>query len=110
MIKYVDSIYLNKHEDRLPDIERFFDEGVLIDAMSIEDWTYYRLRGSEEVGGTLEVCRVSFPSLEDVGDPISTPGVVGYMSVPEHIQTLLKAQWGVDHSTSIFIGLVGSSR
>jgi hypothetical protein len=39
---------------------------------------------------------------------IDTPGLVGYVSVPEHMQTLLWEQGGIDYSRSICIGALGS--
>jgi hypothetical protein len=64
------------------------------------------------MGGTIQVSRVKFPGFEDLRDGcglldiIDTPGTVGY--VTPHIQTLLKAQWNVDHSRSVVIGVLES--
>lgn len=72
-------------------------------------WTYYRVRGDFAAGGTLQVARVSWPSLQDRKDGnlveiIDTPGIVGY--VTDHLQTLLREQWGVRHDDSTLIGFI----
>jgi len=73
-------------------------------------WTYYRVRGDFENGGTVQVACVSWPDLKDrkgesgLIDVIDTPGIVGY--VTPHLQTLLREQWGVDHEKSYLIGLI----
>ena len=75
-----------------------------------QTWTYYRVRGDFEDGGTLQVSRVSLPDFKDrqgesgLNDVIDTPGIVGH--VTPHLHTLLQAQWGVDHEKSILIGVL----
>jgi hypothetical protein len=102
MTTKLDSIYLNKHEDKPP--QTFAMPNGLL-AEDIGAWTYYRMRGHEHDGETLEVCRVSWPDFADLGSPIGTYGVVGYVSAEDAIQTLLENSLGVDHRRSIFIGM-----
>ncbi|MGD0521147.1 MAG: hypothetical protein ABSA48_07815 [Terracidiphilus sp.] len=78
--------------------------------METHTWTYYRVRGSVEDRGTVQVSRVRFPSFDDLTDEcgltdiIDTPGIVG--RITPHIQTLLREQWQVDHSMSTLIGIL----
>lgn len=92
----VDVIYVDKHgdEDHLPDT-----------------WTYYRItsvtglgnpEGTE--GSTIQVCRVKWPTLEDIPPVNDSPGVVAYASAYEITNSALK-QWGIDREKSIVIGL-----
>ncbi|MGA3213843.1 MAG: hypothetical protein ABSD20_21250 [Terriglobales bacterium] len=48
---------------------------------------------------------MSWPTLEDIDDSISTPGVVGFTSAARNADVLLE-QWGVDRSRSILIGIL----
>jgi hypothetical protein len=70
-------------------------------------WTYYRVGGGTRTGDTAEVCRVDFPRFEDIGDPIGTPFVVGYIGVPEKLRTPAQNQWNVDPERSELIGVLG---
>jgi hypothetical protein len=76
-------------------------------------WVYYRVGSveAEEAAGTLhapiEVCRVLWPTFEDVPPMIDTPGITGLESAHPHVCRLLKQQLGVDHERSELIGLLG---
>jgi hypothetical protein len=86
----MDSIYLNKQKSEA----------------HTNLWVYYRLRGSTEDRGTIQVCKVIFPHFSDIGVPIDTPGTVGLNSIPEHLELLMDAQWGIIHSESCLIGFI----
>jgi hypothetical protein len=51
----------------------------------------------------MQVCRVKWPTLEDIDPQTETPGVVGYTSAEYNADKLLE-QWGVDRKRSILIG------
>jgi hypothetical protein len=75
-------------------------------------WIYYRVTSvrAEEHAGTLgapiQVCRVSWPTFQDIGPMIDTPGITGLESAYEHQCRVLKAQLGVEHEESTFIGFL----
>lgn len=90
-----DLIYLDKHgdADHYP-----------------QSWTYYRIRSTTglgipagDLGSSVQVCRVKWPTFEDIDPPTDTPGVVGYTSAEYNANKLLE-QWGVDRKRSILIG------
>lgn len=66
-------------------------------------WEYFRI-GPSGVD-TIEVCRVRFPSFEDKGDPIATPGNVGLAAAYDNVNWLLLKQWDVERERSILIGI-----
>jgi len=91
-----DEIYVDKHgdEDHLPDT-----------------WTYFRVtsvtglgnpEGTE--GSTIQVCRLKWPTFEDVPPVVDTPGIVALAVAWEAVNTALK-NWGIDREESIFIGV-----
>jgi hypothetical protein len=92
-----DIIYLDKHGDdgdHLPDT-----------------WEYFRVTGLPGMGNpegtfgaTIEVCRVSWPKLEDIPPATETPGVVALASAWELVNKALR-QWGIERERSIFIGI-----
>jgi hypothetical protein len=96
----------------MPNIDVVYLHKPLETEAETRTWTYYRVRGSHEMRGTVQVSRVRFPGFDDLADErgfsdlIDTPGIVGY--VTPHIQTLLKEQWGVDHDKSSIIGVIES--
>lgn len=75
-------------------------------------WIYYRVSSvdAEEPAGTLyapiQVCRVSWPTFEDIPPITDTPGITGLASAYEHQCRLVKEQWGVEHEDSVFIGFL----
>jgi hypothetical protein len=93
----IDSIYLNTCDDNLTN-----------------NWAYYRIRS---IGGCLndpiEVCLVKWPTMEDL-DSISdettasvwTPGITGLAGASTTMEEFLRNKWGIDHSTSVLIGLI----
>jgi hypothetical protein len=91
-----DLIYLDKHgDDSYP-----------------QNWTYYRIRSTTalgipagDMGSAVQVCRVKWPTFEDIDSSIDTPGVVGYTSAGFNAEKLLE-QWDVDRNRSILIGSV----
>jgi hypothetical protein len=90
-----DLIYLDKHGD---------------DDHHPQSWTYYRIRSTTglgipagDMGSAVQVCRVKWPTLEDIDSPTDTPGVVGYTSAEYNANKLLE-QWNVDRSRSTLIG------
>lgn len=92
----LDEIYVDKlgDEDHLPDT-----------------WKYYRVTGVTGLGNpegteeaTIQVCRVSWPTLEDIPPVNDSPGVVTYTRAWEIVGDALR-QWGIDRDRSIFIGL-----
>lgn len=66
------------------------------------DWTYYRLTS---IGETIQTCQVKFPSFEDMGPVIDTPGNVGLAAAYVNISKLVKKQWNVDRGRSELIGV-----
>ena len=92
-----DMIMLDKHgdDDHLPD-----------------DWSYYRITsttglGNDEGtrGATIQVCRVKWPTLDDIPPVIDNIGVTGYASAYPTVNDALSKQWGIDRDQSIFIGV-----
>jgi|SRR5208337_4740914 len=76
----------------------------------LNTWVYYRVSSInlEEPAGTfgapIEVCRVKWPTFEDVPPATDTPGITGRASAYEHMCRLVREQWSVEHEKSIFIG------
>jgi hypothetical protein len=56
-----------------------------------------------DIGSAVQVCRVKWPTREDIDSPTDTPGVVCYPSAEYNANKLLE-QWGVDQHWSILIG------
>jgi hypothetical protein len=92
-----DSIYLDKHGDdnHLPDT-----------------WSYYRITsvdglGNPEgtLGASIEVCRVKWPTLEDILPMIDSIGTTGYAFAYPTVNDALRKQWNIDREQSIFIGI-----
>jgi len=76
-------------------------------------WVYYRIdsvNGPDEPEGTLfapiEICKVSWPTFDDILPITSTPGVTGLESAYEQMCRLARNLWGVDHEQSHFIGFL----
>jgi hypothetical protein len=92
-----DEIYVDKgndHEDHLPDT-----------------WIYYRVTGVTGLGNlegtegaTIQVCRVTWPKLEDIPPVNDSPGVVTFENAYQRVSRALK-QWNIDRERSIFIGI-----
>jgi len=74
-------------------------------------WIYYRIASVDAVepGGTLfatiQVCKVTWPTFEDIPPVIDTPGITGLESAWEHQCAVLK-RMGVDHEQSVLIGFL----
>jgi len=77
-----------------------------------KSWIYYRVGsvGAEEPAGQLyapiQVCRVAWPTFEDIPPVIDTPGVTGLASAYEHLCQLLREQWGIEHDMDAIIGFL----
>jgi hypothetical protein len=76
-----------------------------------DTWKYYRVSGVTGLGNpggtpgaTIQVCRVSWPKLEDIPPINDSPGVTSYASAWEIVNGALR-QWGIDRERSIFIGV-----
>jgi hypothetical protein len=91
-----DEIYLDKlgDEDHEPDT-----------------WKYFRVTGVTGLGNpegtkaaTIQVCRVKWPTLEDILPVNDSPGVTAKASAWEIVNGALR-QWGIERDRSIFIGL-----
>ena len=91
-----DVIYLDKHgdDDHLPDT-----------------WTYYRITSTTglgipegEEGSSIQVCRVKWPTLEDIPPMNDSIGVVAFADAYEIVNAALR-QWDIDRKRSIFIGV-----
>jgi hypothetical protein len=93
---YLDQIYLDKGGDENPSF----------------NWVYYRLTPVDGLGNpagkegsTIQICRLKWPSLGDIGTAIDTPGPSGRIAAITAVSTVL-TEWGVDHeSRGILIGL-----
>ena len=93
----IDTIWLNTRNDNLTN-----------------NWAYYRTRS---IGGyendPIEACLVNWPTFEDI-DSLSneaaasvwTSGITGLAIANETMTEFLKNKWGIDHSTSVCIGLI----
>ena len=97
MEQLVDTIYLDKRGD---DGDHFPDA-----------WAYYRITsvgglGNPEgtKGSSIEACRLTWPTLEDIPPIIDTPGVVGLAAAWDVVNKALR-QWDIDRERSIFIGV-----
>jgi hypothetical protein len=92
---YLDQIYLDKGGDENPSF----------------NWVYYRLTPVDEQGNpageegsTIQICRLKWPSLGDMGTPVDAQGRSGPNTFPSASTVL--AEWGVDHeSRGVLIGL-----
>lgn len=92
-----DVIYLDKGEDTgdlLPDT-----------------WQYFRVTGENRLGhpegtegASIQVCRVKWPTLEDIPPMTDSPGVTTYASSWEIVNGALR-QSGIDRERSIIIGI-----
>jgi hypothetical protein len=75
-------------------------------------WIYYRVGSvdADEPRGKLyapiQVCQVSWPALKDIPPMIDTPGITRLASAYSQVQKLLREQMGVDHESSVLIGLL----
>lgn len=75
-------------------------------------WIYYRIDSIEaeepagHLGAPIQVCKVSWPTFADMPPATDTPGITGLASAYDHMCSLLKAQWGVEHENSVFIGFL----
>jgi hypothetical protein len=97
----LDSIYLNTRNDNVTN-----------------NWAYYRIRS---VGGAsndpIEACLVKWPTMEDL-DSVSdeatasvwTSGITGLASAESTMEEFLHNKWGIDHSSSVLIGLIPRGR
>ena len=92
----LDDIYLDKHgdADHLPDT-----------------WTYYRITSVDGLGnpdGTLgasiEVCRVRWPTLEDIPPIIDSIGTTGHAFAYPTVNAALRKQWNIERERSVLIG------
>jgi hypothetical protein len=97
MEQVVDVIYLDKRGD---DGDHFPDT-----------WAYYRITsvtglGNPEgtPGSSIEACRLTWPTLEDIPPPTETPGVVGLAVAWDVVNKALRL-WDIDRERSIFIGV-----
>ena len=89
-------IYLDKHgdDDRFPDT-----------------WTYYRITSTTglgipegEEGSSIQVCRVKWPTLEDIPPMTDSIGLVTSDRAYDTVNTLL-GRWDIDRERSIVIGV-----
>jgi hypothetical protein len=93
---YLDQIYLDKGGDENPSF----------------NWVYYRLtpvdglgKPAGKEGGTIQICRLKWPSLGDSGTAVDARGQSALNVVFPAVSTVL-AEWGIDHeSRGILIGL-----
>jgi hypothetical protein len=93
---YLDQIYLDKGGDENPSF----------------NWVYYRLTPVDGLGNPagkegsiIQICRIKWPSLVDIGPSVDTQGHTGLTAALPAVNTVL-AQWGVDHeSRGILVGL-----
>jgi hypothetical protein len=76
-----------------------------------DTWKYYRVTGVTGLGNpegteeaTIQVCRVSWPKLDDIPPATDSPGVTGLASAWEIVNRALR-QWDIDRERSIFIGI-----
>jgi len=78
----------------------------------MNNWLYYRIASynMDEPAGTLgapiEVCRVKWPTFEDVPPATDTTGITGLASAHEQLCRLVKELWGVEHEKSILVGVL----
>jgi hypothetical protein len=91
-----DEIYVDKRgdEDNFPD-----------------NWKYFRVTGVTGLGNpegteaaSIQVCRVRWPTLEDIPPISESPGVTGLARAWEIVNGALR-QWGIERERSIFIGI-----
>jgi len=100
MEEIINSIYLY----RPPETESITDT-----------WVYYRIASvnAEEPAGTLgapiQICRVSWPTFEDIPPATDTTGITGYEVAYEHMCKVLKGQLGIVHENSVLIGFLASN-
>jgi hypothetical protein len=95
-MEMVDAIYLNKRGD----------------PQDTSKWAYYRITSEGKDGDHIEVCLVSWPSLEDldvVGDEqkaaVINPNDTGFASAYPNICNLLRNKWNIEHRDEDLIGL-----
>jgi hypothetical protein len=77
-----------------------------------DNWVYYRV-GSVSLeepagrsGAPIQVCRVSWPTFEDILPMTDTTGITGLATAGEQVATLVKGEWGVEHAKSCLIGII----
>jgi hypothetical protein len=92
-----DMIMLDKHGD---------------DDHDPDSWAYYRITSTTglgipegELGSSIQVCRLKWPTLEDIRPAIDNIGMVGYANAYPTVNDALSKQWGIDREQSIFIGV-----
>jgi hypothetical protein len=92
-----DMIMLDKHGD---------------DGRDPDSWTHYRITSvtglgipEGQEGSSIQICRLKWPTLEDILPVIDNIGVVGYTSAYQAVNDALSKQWGIDREQSIFIGV-----
>jgi hypothetical protein len=93
----MDQIYLDKRGDE----------------SNTSSWVYYRVTSVDSLGNpagtegsSVQICRVKWPTFEDIAPVIDTPGQVGYRhTVAYPTAKKILAEWDVDHEQrSILIG------
>ncbi|MGB8522197.1 MAG: hypothetical protein WCD43_04460 [Candidatus Acidiferrales bacterium] len=78
----------------------------------VNTWIYYRVTSTDldVPAGTLfapiEVCRVSWPTFEDIPPITTATGITRRVSAREHVSGLIRRQWEVDHEQSVLIGFL----
>ena len=76
------------------------------------DWIYYRVASTAldepagKPGAPIEICKVSWPTFQDIGKPTVTTGITGLESAIEHETVILKNIFGVEREKSTLIGLL----
>jgi hypothetical protein len=93
----MDMIYLDKGTDtgdRFPHTWQYF-------RVSGVDWSDFR---EGTVGATLQVCRVKWPTFEDILPITDSPGVTTDASTWEIVNGALR-QSGIERGRSTFIGI-----
>lgn len=93
---YLDQIYMDRlGQDSTPD-----------------NWVYYRVTsveglgiGEGQVGSSVQICRVTWPELYDIGPAVDSPGVVGFVTAWENVSSYVKENWGAEHAEEKMIGL-----
>jgi hypothetical protein len=90
----IDMIFVDKHDaDNDPDT-----------------WTYYRITSvtglgnpQNTEGSTVQICRLTWPKLEDIPPETDSPGVVTFVSAYGVTNRALE-HWGIDREKSVLIG------
>jgi hypothetical protein len=91
-----DAIYLNKRGS----------------SSDLFKWVYYRVTSRGTEGDDIQVCLLTWPSFEDfdvIGDEqkavVVNPGDTGFSCAYQHLLTLLKEKWKIEHSDNDLIGV-----